>query len=128
MKAILKKVEINEFTVKNDTAKAKKGQKFKKLEFTCDVIFGDNQVRTLTGSYSMDFAKEYSAEVILKTGKKIVDHVGQVVDVVVAKKTYEKEDKSTGIYQFIQFLNILDAEGKPIKMPKKDSEGNTVDL
>jgi len=128
MKAILKKVEIIDCVVKKDSEKAKKGQKFKKLEFTCDVMYDKNQVRTLTGSYSMDFAKAYSAEVLLKTGKKIVDHIGQEVDVVVSKRAYDKDDGTKGVFSFVQFLNILDSEGNPIKMPKKDENGNTVDL
>lgn len=113
MKGILKKVELKEF-------KTEDGRKFKKVIFVCDCIDDKNEVRTLKGSYSEDFAKKYFAYCNVKTK----DLIGKTVGVVCAKKTFESEDGETRIYNYIKFLNVLDEEGKEIIMPK-DGEDNS---
>lgn len=119
MKAILRKVEKKSFEVKKGN---NKGAKFEKIEFTCDVIYGDNKVRQLQGSYSVDFAREYFTHAKTITGKKMLEYIGDEVEVITEKKVYERKDGGNGVYEYIKFLNVLDEEGKAIKMPKKDED------
>lgn len=126
MKAILKRVEKKVFNKKGENGK--KGQEFTKIEFTCDVIFGDNKVRTLTGSYSIDFARKYFEYVATITGKKMLDYVGAEVEVVTEKKSYDKKDGGKGVYEFIKFINILDENGEIIRIPTEGTNSTSFDF
>ena len=126
MKGIFRKVEKKTFDIKNGK---NKGQKFDKIEFTVDCIDAKGRVETLQGSYSMDFAKKYFAHVAtIHEGKKMADFLGQEVEVVTEKKSYEKADKTTGVYKYIKYMNILDAEGKAIKLPFETTDANSFDF
>ena len=122
MKAILRKVEKKTFEVKQGK---NKGNKFDKVEFSCDVIYGDKgQVKQLKGSYSMDFAKEYFEHCATITGKKMLDYIGTEVEVVTEKRTYERKEGGTGVFEYIKFLNILNPQdGKAILLPKDETDG-----
>lgn len=105
---------------------ANKGNKFEKLEFTCDVIDSKNRVKTLKGSYGIEFAKKYSDFVESRTGKRIKDYLNQEVEVVLSKRSFVSKDGNLSIYEFIQFLNILDENGTPIKLERIRPEGSSV--
>lgn len=126
MKAILKRVEKKVFNKKAEAGK--KGQEFTKVEFTCDVIFGDNKVRTLSGSYSIEFARKYFEYVATITGKKMLDYVGVDVEVITEKKSYDRKDGGKGVYEFIKFINVYDAEGTVIKMPTENTGSTSFDF
>jgi len=127
MKGIFRKVEKKDFEIKKGD---KKGQKFSKIEFTVDCIDAKGRVETLQGSYSMDFAKKYFAHVAtIHEGKKMADFLGQEVEVVTEKKSYEKKDNAgTGVYKYVKYMNILDAEGKAIKLPFDNVDANSFDF
>lgn len=106
MKGILKSVELKEFEAK-DTKK-----KFKKLVFKVDVLMNDKDksVKTYTGSYGEQFARDYFAFCNVKTK----DLIGKEVGVVLAKKQMTTAEGETRVIQYVKYLNVLDAEGKEI--------------
>lgn len=110
MEAILKRIELKEYQTRD-------GRKFKKVEFECDVEDSNHLIKTLKGSYSEEFARKYFEF----CGVKTKDIIGKQVDCVVSKKAYENGNGEKRIYQFIRFLNLLDSDGKPIRMPREDS-------
>ena len=111
MKGILKSIKRKEY-------KTAKGTKFSKVEFTCDVkVNEDGDVKTLKGSYGEEYARKY----FTYCGILTKDLVGKEVEVIVAKKSYEAEGEMR-TYQYIKYLNVLDAEGKAIYLPKEDKE------
>ena len=111
MKGILREVKLIE--CKNEA-----GAKFKLFEFKADVKINDKgDVKTLKGSYGEEFAKKY----FTYCGVKTKDLIGKEVEVVVAKRSYEK-DGETRVVNYIKYLNVLDSEGKPIYLPKDDEE------
>lgn len=126
MKAILKRVEKKTFNKKGQDGK--KGQEFTKIEFTCDCIFGDNKIKTLSGSYSVDFARKYFEFANTITGKKMLEYIGDEVEIITEKKAYDRKDGGKGVYEYIKFINILDAEGKVIKLPTEDNGSNGFDF
>lgn len=113
MKGILKKIELKEL-------KTKDGKKFNKVEFTVDVVTDEKKgyITTLKGNYSEDFAKKY----FKYCGVKTKDLIGKEVNVILAKREYENDKGEKRTQTFIRFLNVLDAEGKTIVMPKEDSK------
>lgn len=109
----LKKIELRECQ-KKDTK-----QKFKIVEFTCDVKVDDKgNIKTLKGSYSEEFAKKYFAYCEVKTK----DLIGKDVDCVTAKREWENDKGEKRIVTFIRFMNVLDEYGNPIVMPKEGTE------
>lgn len=111
MKGILKSIKRKEY-------KTAKGTKFSKVEFTCDVkVNEDGDVKTLKGSYGEEYARKYFTHCGILTK----DLVGKEVEVTVAKKSYEAEGEMR-TYQYIKYLNVLDAEDKAIYLPKEDKE------
>lgn len=113
MKGTLKKIELKEYTTKDNK------RSFRKVEFTCDVAVDEKgTIKTLKGSYSEDYAKKYFAYCNVKTK----DLIGQSVDCVLSKRAYENDKGEERIVNFIRFLNVLDKEGKPIIMPKDTQE------
>lgn len=111
MKAKLKKIEKREF-------KTKDGKKFTKIEFTCDVIMdAKGTIKTLKGSYSEDFARRYFEY----CGVKTKDLIGEEVEVVLAKRSYQNEKGEDKTITFIKFLNVL-RDGKAIIIPKEETE------
>lgn len=113
MKGKLKKIELKEF-------KTKDGKKtFKKVEFTCDVFIDDKgTIKTLKGSYSEDFARKYFAYCGIKTK----DLIGKEVECIVSKRAYENDKGEERVVNFIRFLNVLDADGNEIIMPKENAD------
>lgn len=112
MKGIVKKIELKECQTKD------KKNKFKLLEFTCDIKINDKgEIKTMRGSWGEDYAKKYLAFCGLKSKQLI----GMEVDCTIAKREYEKEGETRTI-NFIKFMNILDSEGNPIYLPKDDEE------
>lgn len=112
MKGKVKKIELKEF-------KTKDNKKFKKLEFTCDVQIDDKGIiKTLKGSYSEEFARKYLNYCNVKTK----DLIGKEVECVISKRAYENDKGEERIINFIRFLNVIDADGKPIIMPREDVE------
>ena len=112
MEGILKKVELKEYEIKQGKMK---GNKFKKFEFTCDVVVDDKgNIKTMKGSYSEDFARKYFEYCNVKTK----DLIGKKVQCITAKKKYENDKGEEKTVNFIRFLNVLDNEGNPIIMPK----------
>ena len=116
MEAILKKVSLNTYEIKKGE---NKGKKFKKLDFTVDVLVDikKGEIKTRTGSMSEDYARKYFAYVGLTTGEALE----KTVEVVLAKRQYEKDGEKRTI-EFVKFLNFLDEAGSPIIMPKADTE------
>ena len=113
MKGTLKKIELKTYSTKDNK------RSFSKVEFTCDVQIDDKgSIKTLKGSYSEDFARKYFAFCNVKTK----DLIGQQVDCVISKRAYENDKGEERIVNFIRFLNVLDANGKPIVMPKDSQE------
>lgn len=111
MKGILKSIKRKEY-------KTSKGTKFSKVEFTCDVKVNENgDVKTLKGSYGEEFARKYFTH----CGVLTKDLIGKEVEVTIAKKSYEQEGEMR-TYQYIKYLNVLDAEGKAIYLPKEDKD------
>ena len=116
MKAILREVKLVE--CKNST-----GAKFRLVEFKADVKINDKgDVKTLKGSYGEEFAQKYFTYCRVKTK----DLIGKEVEVVVAKRSYEKDGESR-VVSYIKYLNVLDKEGKPIYLPK-DNEDSELDF
>lgn len=111
MKGKLKKIELKSF-------KTKDGKKsFNKVEFTCDVAIDDKgTIKTLKGSYSEDFARKYFAYCGIKTK----DLIGKEVECIVSKRAYENDKGEERVVNFIRFLNVLDADGNAIIMPKEN--------
>lgn len=110
MKGILRKVEVKEY-------KTREGKKFRKFEFTCDVIVDDKgTIKTRSGSYSEDFARKYFAY----CGVQTKDLLGKEVGCVLAKRSYVNGNGEERIVEFIRFLNVLDKDGNSIVMPKED--------
>lgn len=110
MKGILKKVELREF-------KTSEGKKFKKFLFEVDCIIKDDEIKTLKGSYSEEFARKYFEY----CGVKTKELIGKEVGVVTAKKTVIKENQRI-TFTFIKFINVIDEYGNPIYLPR-ESEG-----
>jgi hypothetical protein len=111
MKGILKSIKRVEY-------KTSKGTKFSKVEFTCDVKMNEQgDVKTLKGSYGDEFARKY----FTYCGILTKDLIGKEVEVTVAKKSFEAEGEMR-IFNYIKYLNVLDAEGKAIYLPKEDKE------
>ena len=116
MKAILREVKLVE--CKNST-----GAKFRLVEFKADVKINDKgDIKTLKGSYGEEFAKKY----FTYCGVKTKDLIGKEVEVVVAKRSYER-DGETRVVSYIKYLNVLDKEGNPIYLPK-DNEDSELDF
>lgn len=112
MLGILKKIELKEYEIKEGKMK---GNKFKKLEFTCDVVIDEKgSINTLKGSYSDEFARKYFAYCNVKTK----DLIGKNVECVISKKLYVNDKGEERTIKFIRFMNVLDADGNPIIMPK----------
>ena len=113
MKGKLKKIELKTF-------KTKDGKKsFNKVEFTCDVTIDDKgTIKTLKGSYSEDFARKYFAYCGIKTK----DLIGKEVECIVSKRAYENDKGEERVVNFIRFLNVLDADGNAIIMPKENAD------
>lgn len=112
MKATLKKIELKEL-------KTKDGKKFNKVEFTCDVKIDDKgTIKTLKGNYSEDYAKRY----FKYCGVLTKDLIGKEVDVILAKRVYSNDKGEERTITFIRFLNVLDAEGNAIIMPKESQK------
>lgn len=113
MKGTLKKIELKEL-------KTKDGKKFNKVEFTVDVVVEESKgiIQTLKGNYSEDFAKKYFKFAGVKTSELINKEVG----VVLAKKVYENDKGEKRTLTFIRFLNVLDADGNAIIMPKEGAK------
>ncbi len=116
MEAILKKVSLNTYEIKKGE---NKGKKFKKLDFTVDVLVDakKGEIKTRTGSMSEDYAKRY----FNYCGTTTQETIGKTVDVILAKRQYEKDGEKRTI-EFVKFLNLLDESGEPIIMPKADTE------
>lgn len=111
MEAKLKKIERKEYMTKDGK------KKFTKIEFTCDVqTDSKGNIKTLKGSYSEDFARRYFAFCNVQTK----DLVGEKVDVVLAKRSYQNEKGEERTTTFIKFLNVL-KDGKPVIMPKDEN-------
>lgn len=112
MKGILKKIELKEYTTKDNK------KKFKKVEFTCDVKIDEKgNIKTLKGSYGEEFARKYFEYCNVKTK----DLIGKEVECVTSKKSFEK-DGETKIVTYIKFLNVLDKDGNVIIMPKDSQQ------
>lgn len=110
MKGILKEIKKIE-------CKTKEGKKFSLVEFKCDVKINDKgEIKTLRGSYGEEFAKKY----FTFCGVKTKDLVGKTVDVVIGKRTYTNDEGEERTVNFIKYLNVLDEEGNPIRLPKDD--------
>jgi hypothetical protein len=69
------------------------------VEFTCEVEKKDGSKEIVSGSYSEKYARDYFAYCNVKTK----DLVGKEVEVSLD----------------IHYMNVLDSDGKPIRMPKK---------
>lgn len=116
MKGILREIKIVE-------CKGKSGAKFNLVEFKCDVKVNDKgDVKTLKGSYGEEFARKY----FTYCGVKTKNLIGKEVEVVVAKRSYEKDGEQR-VISYIKYLNVLDAEGKAIYLPKEDTD-NEIDF
>lgn len=113
MKGKLKKIELKEYNKKNG-----KGS-FKKVNFTCDVTIDEQgNIKTLSGSYSEEFARKYFAY----CGVKTKDLIGKDVECILSKRAYENDKGEERIVNFIRFINVLDENGNPIIMPKDKAE------
>ena len=111
MKGILREIKLVE-------CKSKSGAKFNLVEFKADVMINDKgDVKTLRGSYAEEFARKY----FTYCGVKTKDLIGKEVEVVVAKRSYEKDGESR-VVSYIKYLNVLDENSKAIYMPKENSE------
>lgn len=108
MRGILKKVELREF-------KTSEGKKFKKFLFEVDCTVKDNEVKTLKGSYSEEFARKYFEF----CGVKTKELIGKEVEVVTAKKSIIKEDQRI-TYTYIKFINVLNEAGEAIYLPREN--------
>ena len=111
MLGTLKKVEVKEYTTKEGK------KKFKKFNFVCDVEMPDHTIKTLKGAYGLDFAEKY----FKYCGVATKDLIGKEVECVLAKKAFENELGEKRTITFIRYINVLDAEGKAIILPKDDS-------
>lgn len=113
MKGKLKKIELKEFTTRDGK------KKFKKVVFTCDVQVDEaGTIKTLTGSYSEDYAKKYFDYCEVKTK----DLIGKEVECVIAKRGYQNDKGEDRVVSFIRFMNVIGPDGTPIIMPKEDVE------
>lgn len=112
MKGIVKKIELKECQTKD------KKNKFKVLEFTCDVTINDKgEIKTLRGSWGEEYAKKYLAYLEMKSKELI----GKEVDCTIAKRQYEKEGETRTI-NFIKYMNVIDKDGNPIYLPKEEED------
>lgn len=112
MKATITKIMKKECTTTD-------GKKFSVIDIKCDVVINDKgDVRSLTSSMSMDYAKKYFNYCNV-TSKQAI---GMTVSVVAAKKVFKTKDDEERTYNYIKFLNFLDSEGNPIIMPKDNDE------
>jgi len=92
MRAVLKMIK---------SAVSKYDKKTPIVEFACDVKKEDGSTELVYGSFSEKYARDYFQHCNVKTK----DLVGKEVEVSME----------------IKYMNVLDADGKPIRMPKKDS-------
>lgn len=115
MEAVLRKVQLNTYEIKKGE---NKGKKFKKLDFTVDVLVDPKkgEVKTRSGSMSEDYARRYFAYCNTTTAETI----GKTVNVVLAKRQYEVDGEKRTI-EYVKYLNLLDENGNPIIMPKSDA-------
>ena len=105
-------------TIKRVECKTSKGTKFNKIEFECDVVMNDKgDVRTFRGSYGEEFARKY----FTFCGVKTADLIGKQVECKLAKKEYEYNGERR-VSTYIKYLNVLDAEGKAIYLPKENKD------
>lgn len=112
MKGIVKKIELKECQTKD------KKNKFRVLEFTCDVTLNDKgEIKTLRGSWGEEYAKKYLAYL----GMKSKELIGKEVDCTIAKRQYEKEGETRTI-NFIKYMNLIDKDGNPIYLPKEEED------
>lgn len=112
MKGIVKKIELKECQTKD------KKNKFKVLEFTCDITMNDKgEIKTLRGSWGEEYARKYLAYCEMKSKELI----GKEVDCTIAKRQYEVEGETRTI-NFIKYMNIIDKNGDSIYLPKDDEE------
>lgn len=115
MKSIVKKIELKECVTKD------KKNKFKVLEFTCDVRLNDKgDIKTLRGSWGEEYARKYLAY----CGLKSKDLIGREVDCSIAKREYESNGETRTI-SYIKYMNCLDKDGNSILLPK---EGVDIDF
>lgn len=115
MKGILKSIEKKEF-------KTREGRKFEKVVITCDVMLGNkaNDVRTYNGSLGIDYAKKYFEF----AGVKSKELVGKEVGIVLAKRAYQDSEGNNKTYEYIKYINILDAQGNAIVMPSEKTNSS----
>ena len=116
MKGILKRVEVKEYTTRKETG----AKTFKKFEFVCDVEMSDHTIKTLKGSYGLDFAQRYFEY----CGVKTKDLIGKEVECILAKRAFENEKGEKRTISFIRYINVLDKDNKPIIMSDKKQEIN----
>lgn len=92
MKAVLKEIK---------SGVSRFDKKTPVVEFACDVTKEDGSKELVHGSFSEQYARDYFTFCNVKTK----DLVGKEVEVVME----------------IKFMNVLDSDGKPIRMPKRNS-------
>lgn len=116
MEAVLKKVALNTYEIKKGD---NKGKKFKKLDFTVDVLVDatKGEIKTRTGSMSEDYAKRY----FKYCGTTTKETIGKTVDVILSKRQYEKDNEKR-TFEFVKFMNLLDDAGEPIIMRKEEAQ------
>lgn len=115
MKGVVKSVKLETFDVKKGE---NKGKKFSKIVISCDVTDEKNDVVTLKASLTPDYAKKYFG--YCKVSSR--ELVGKEVDVVVSRRSFKDDEGIEKTFRYIKFVNCLDENGKPIIMPKEDSD------
>lgn len=114
MKATIKRVSMKTVEVKAT------GVKFDKVVITCDVHLPDSdRVLTKNAEMSVDWAKKYFGY----CGLSSRDLPGMPCEVTMQKRAFTNQDGIDCTVNEIKYLNMLDADGKPIilrKEPEKE--------
>lgn len=115
MKAIVKKIYPREITTAD-------GRQFKKIVFECAVEVDDHRtVRTYRAEMSPEYVVKYFKEYCGITSAELI---GQTVEVTLRQRNYTNKNGEERTITEIRYLNLLDAVGEPIIMPRDDAPAN----
>lgn len=109
------KMEKKTFEVKEGS---RKGQKFDKIIFTCELVI-DGDIKNYKFTCSPEYAKKYTNYCKLE---KASDWLGKEISAVIAKRSYEDAEGKEQRTTYIKFMNLL-VDGEPVIMPKNEQEG-----
>lgn len=121
MKATIKSICLNEYTIKKgDNA----GRKFKKFDFVVTVVTDTEKgfVKEYKGSMSEDYGRKYFKHCGYTSTGEVV---GKDCEVTLQKRQFTNGDGETRTITEVRYLNMLNEDGNPIRLNEGESSETT---